>query len=183
MLAFGAAAHGSTLAKSRFSSGTEHWKAVAGVGGDQEDPDFNATGGNPGGYVSATDAADGAMYWRAPTKFRGNKADAYGGTLRFDLAQSSGASQFDDDDVILEGGGRTLIFYAASNPSVYPLWTTRYAVPLTKTVWTDATGTPEPATRRDIKRALGSIDDLLIRAEYSTGPDTDALGNVLLKTP
>ena len=42
-------------------------------------------GGNPGGFLQASDTTTNWWYWRAPAKFLGDKSIAYGGSLSFDL--------------------------------------------------------------------------------------------------
>ena len=170
------------IAKSNFNSGTEGWKVVGDQAAGREDPTPIATGGDPGPYVEAEDAATGGtMYWRAPGKFRGDILAAFEGSLTFSLTQSSSANQFDNDDVILEGAATRLVFDLPANPAVFPLWTS-YSVGLGKTGWTDETN-KEPATRRDMRQVLQDVDELQIRAEYVSGNDTDGLDTVKLRKP
>ncbi len=146
-------------------------------------PTYFATGGNPGGYISSTDSVVGGVsYWVAPPKFRGDHGAAYGGLLTFALRQSDGSAQFEADDVVIQGDGLTLSHDTAVNPAVAPNWTT-YRVRLRPSQFTDITGSPTPATKRDLQRVLGATTDLRIRAEYRTGDDTDDLDNVRLLPP
>ena len=167
------------LARSAFNTSAQGWTAV----GDTASPvTFMATGGNPGGYVTVDDSATGGvMYWQAPAAFLGDKSAAYKGILRFDLRQSVNSDQFDTDDVILSGGGLTLTYNTATNPSLDPSWT-RYTARLVKTGWYDQ-GAAAPATAADMQTALASISSLRIRAEYQTGPDNDDLDNPLIRAP
>ena len=171
------------LAKSTFTNGTEKWKVVGDVSGDPEKPDVIATGGNPGGFVQVTDqAVGGVMFWRAPDKFVGDQGAAYKGTLKFSLTQSASDTQFDDDDLILDGNHQTLILDLAENPPVFPVWgavTTEFAP---GAGWMDTTVLPPtPATGKDLKGVLNHLHDLYIRAEYRTGDDTDGLDTVILR--
>jgi Laminin B (Domain IV) len=166
------------LVSSTFNRTTEGWL----VAGDSTsaNPTRVATGGNPGGYISAEDSvAGGITYWVAPAKFRGDQGDAYGGLLTFSLRQDNNSNQFDADDVIIEGDGLTLVHNNAANPAVAPNWTT-YRVRLRPAQFTKSGGR---VTARNLQDTLGSITDLRIRAEYVSGPDTDDLDNVRLLPP
>ena len=68
---------------STFDSGNEDWRCD---GDPQSTIAFwNATGGNPAGYIQMTDGSTGGTwYFVAPAKFRGPKCDAYGKFLRYD---------------------------------------------------------------------------------------------------
>ena len=94
------------LVSSTFNRTAEGWL----VAGDSTSatPTHVATGGNPGGYISAEDSvAGGVTYWVAPAKFRGDQGGAYGGLLTFSLRQDNASNQFDAEDVIIEGDGLT----------------------------------------------------------------------------
>lgn len=177
-----AEAQAGTLAKSNFDENAEGWKVVGDTGSGTETATHVPAGGNPGGYISIDDAATGGvMYWRASQKFRKQAADAYKGSLAFSLRQSATDNQFDAQDIVIEGGGLTLVFDTSPAPALAPTWTT-YKVPLSKAGWMNTTGSPAPATAGDMKQALGAVDSLLIRAEYQTGPDVDDLDTVKLKS-
>ena len=52
-----------------------------------------------------------AEYWRAPGKVLGYQLEAYGGSLAFDVGNAgSGNGPFDQEDIILVGGGITLVY-------------------------------------------------------------------------
>ncbi len=170
------------LGKSTFNTDAEGWKVVGDTVAGKEIPDHVATGGDPGGYVTIQDdVLGGTMYWRAPKTIRKQAADALGGSLSFSLRQTSAiARPYDADDVILEGGGVTLVYLTDVNAPLAPIWG-KYNVPLSNAGWTNA-ATSGPATRRDMKKALKSLDVLTIRAEYEAGEDTDDLDSVILRS-
>jgi hypothetical protein len=97
--------------------------------------------------------------------------------LRFDLRQSSTESQFDGDDVVLVGGGLTLIYDTADNPGTD--WTS-YSVVLDETGGWINENTGEPATQQEIQNVLADLTALRIRGEFVEGADTGSLDNVFL---
>lgn len=160
---------------STFDTGIDGWSFVA----DVKEFLWVETGGNPGGYIEAVDYAYGDVwYFVAPEKFLGDKSAYTGGTLDFDLKQSTTDSQFNDGDVIISGGGKTLVLNTAENPGVD--WT-HYSVTLdTDSDWRLDTLNGTVATQADIDAVLADISGLQIRGEYVTGSDTGGLDNVLL---
>ena len=169
-------AHPLAKSVSKFKHGSEHWL----VSGDpvSSKPTFFKRGGNPGGYIETTDAAQGGiMYWSAPAKFLGNKGQNYGGVLHFDLREGASGRQFDASDVILKGGATRLTYDTATNPG--PDWTS-YDVPLSETGWMKG---DLPATRADMLAVLASLKVVLIRAEFASHTEVDDLDNVSIKGP
>jgi hypothetical protein len=79
-------------------------------------PTQQPTGGNPGGRLTFADPTGNTWYWFAPAKFLGNKLGAYGGTLSFDLIMTGTGTAYDEEDVILVGGGLTLVFTLPGRP-------------------------------------------------------------------
>lgn len=178
-LAFLFAASLPTLAAtSTFDSDAEGWSAQ----GDIEGPlTWSATGGNPGGNVFIDDLTTGGVtYFVAPALFHGNFAGAFGTQLTFDLMQRypGGANQFNDEDVILSGGGLTVVYDTANNP-VNNGWTS-YSVPLSPTGWRLNTLSGSAPTEEQFLAVLSNLSSLRIRAEYQTGADIGHLDNVAL---
>jgi hypothetical protein len=165
---------------SYFDTDAEGWTAL----GDFAVPvTWVAAGGNPGGNISVVDSVSGGvMYFVAPAKFLGDQLAAFGQTLSFDLKQhiSGGPNPFDAIDVLLAGGGLTLVLDTAANPA-FDAWT-HYSVDLSSGAWHVSSLGGAVATNAQIKAALGSLSALQIRAEYQTGSDTDYLDNVVLAT-
>ncbi len=160
---------------STFDTGLDGWSFVA----DVKAFDWVDTGGNPGGYVEAVDYATGAVwYFVAPEKFLGDKSAYAGGELEFDLKQSSLSSQFDDDDIVITGGGKTIALSTEDNPGLE--WT-HYAVSLdTDSDWRLGSVSGEAASQADIDAVLADVTSLWIRGEYVNGGDTGGLDNVRL---
>jgi len=127
---------------------------------DTDAEGWSATGGNPGGNVFIDDLTTGGVtYFVAPSLFLGNFAGALGSQLTFDLMQRypGGPNQFNDEDVILSGGGLTVVYDTANNP-VNNGWTS-YSVPLSPTGWrlgslSGATPTDEQFLAVPMGRAL-----------------------------
>ncbi len=165
--------NGAILVQSTFDTDADGWT----VTGDATGPNWQASGGNPGGYIQATDTGQGLVsYWNAPAKFLGNQSAA--NRLSFDLWQTPTTNQFNSPDVILIGGGITLQLNI-NHPS--NTWTS-YPVALTPAAgWWNQTANA-PATQANIQTVLSSLTSLQIRAEYSGDLDTDGLDNVILSS-
>ena len=162
---------------STFDTDDEGWV----VEGDPTTAFFVPTGGNPDGYVSATDSGSGdVMYWSAPAKFLGDVSEAYGNSLSFDLRQDQATNPFEDSDVILESGKTTLHFDTPTNPGTT---FTNYVVPMTEAGWHLDSLTGPLATQEQFLSVLTDLTKLRIRAEYRSGVDTDDLDNVILGAP
>lgn len=169
----------SCATSSHFDAGDEGWRIV----GDAENasglPEYQPTGGNPGGQLSAKDdAIGGVWYWAAPASYLGNQAEAYGGTLRFQLKQSSTDQQFDDRDLILEGAGKKLVLDLPNNPGTD--WTS-YTVSLREGSFKLETLEGQLASADDLRSVLADLKALWIRGEFVDGADTGALDNVSLQ--
>ena len=141
-------------------------------------PNYISSGGNPGGYISATDSElSDVWYWQAPAKFLGNISEAYGQTLRFDLRQSALTQQRDDNDVVLKGPGGTFYYNTPYNPG--KTWTS-YAVVLAETSgWTKSDGSIP--TQAEMQALLSNVDTLRIRGEYRSAADIGDIDNVVLE--
>jgi RNA polymerase sigma-70 factor (ECF subfamily) len=163
---------------SDFATGSAGWAISGDAGGAQRTPTFVASAGNPGGHVDAVDQVTGVTwFWRAPARYRGDVSPAYGRALTFDLKQASDENAFEDVDVVLRGAGRTLQFDLADDPGGD--WTS-YRVVLDESAgWRDAASGAR-VSAAVMRAVLGDVTDLLIRGEYSLGPDTGSLDNVVL---
>ena len=165
-------------ATSTFDAGAEGWT----VAGDVATPvQWFADSGNPGGHIRAVDAARGGVtYFQAPDAYLGDQSGAINTSLSFDLQQtiSGSPNQANTSDVVLVGGGLTLVFDTAMNPNI-GTWS-HYDVPLTAQLWHVSTLRGPAATDEQFSQVLSNLDTLQIRAEYQTGRDTGHLDNVVL---
>jgi hypothetical protein len=173
-----ALAQDATTTESTFDTDDDGWT----VQGDAEtiEANYNASGGNPGGYIFAEDTVTGGTYyWNAPAKYLGNRSSSYEGTLSFDLRQSATSSQFDDDDIVLTSEERSLT-YDFGNESTHPgtSWTS-YSIDLRASAgWVNESG--GNATESEMRAVLSNLTELLIRGEYRSGSDTGSLDNVVM---
>ncbi len=135
-----------------------------------------AAGGNPGGYIKASDtAAQGVWYFVAPPAFTGNVSAAYGKDLTFDMAQIYVGSQFDGVDIQLVGERQTLVYDTPYNPQIAWTW---FRVPIVAGGW-HVGGLDGPlATEAEMRTVLSDLHALRIRGEYRSGTDTAWLDNV-----
>ncbi|AUD01458.1 laminin B domain-containing protein [Spirosoma pollinicola] len=136
---------------------------------------YRPTGGNPDGYLSAIDAANGVWYFIASQTFINEVKKRYGQTLRFDLEQSVVDNQASKDDVILASGLDTLRFNTAYNPKT--TWM-RYAVKLDESSgWKK---NRKIVSQADIQTVLQNLTNLRIRGEFRAGPDQGGLDNAAI---
>jgi hypothetical protein len=159
-------------ATSTFDAGTEDWSALGDVAGPVQ---WSATDGNPGGYITVEDSVTGGVtYFSAPPAFLGDQTAFLGRALVFDVRQhiTGAPNQFQDDDVVLIGGGLTLVHDFLDNPPI-GIWTT-YTVPLEPSSWKLGASVPSAA---EFEQVLSALTALHIRAEYQTGADVGDLDN------
>ncbi len=175
----GVSPSGCTVA-STFDSANDGWQVIGDAERQTGVPQYMATGGNPGGYLSAEDdVAGGTWYWAAPAQYLGEQNAAYQGTLSFQLKQSPTTQQFEEDDVIIEGAGKTLVMTLPQSPGEN--WTA-YALQLNEDAgWKRNTRAGDAATAADLQAVLGNITRIWIRGEYVDGSDTGGLDNVRLQ--
>jgi hypothetical protein len=164
---------------SYFEKNDEGWKVVGDVKNALSIPDYHATGGNPGGFLSATDEATGGVwYWKAPEKFLGSKGGALNKKLSFDLLQSDLNNQFDEPDVILESNDFILVYTLPSHPKT--TWTSFSILFSADAGWKKDSPAGSPASEDDLKKVLSKLTNLKIRGEFINGPDVGSIDNVCL---
>lgn len=139
---------------------------------------------NAAGYIWFVDP-DGTTtgnteYWQAPAEFLGSKTATYGGSLSFDLANAPGVGLFHQEDVILQGGGLTLVYDLGSAPGGAFV---NYSIPLVETGWKRDGLAGPAATQADLLAALANVTQIFIRAEFQLGTDTEYLDNVVMSEP
>lgn len=176
------------LVQSNFAAGAEGWVSVTLPYPSAVPPTILGTYlpmwvPSLGGYVQIGDPDGSAPtgnveYWSAPASYLGNMLAAYGGTLQFDLANAgSGFGSFRQEDLLLVGGGLTLVYDLASAPGGS---FTHYSVAMSEGGWLLG-GLLGPApTATQFQSVVSALDQLYIRAEFQLGPDTEYLDNVVL---
>jgi hypothetical protein len=175
----------------QFTSGSNGWQAVdlnnghpQATGytsvGDLFTLSYNATGGNPGGYVSATDPSSGSFFFQAPSAFLGDLSAYQGGTLSFDTFYTPHNNPWlADPDVILSNGSTTLFYQKGTNPN--ETWTHLGITLAPGAGWTVGSLGGTAATSSDFAAVLGSTTILRIRGEYVNGiTETTGLDTVTL---
>lgn len=162
---------------SGFDVDADGWMIVGDAQASSVTPDYNGTGGNPGGLISAVDDVTGGIwYFDAPAKYLGDNASTYGKSLRYDLKTTPITNPFDAADVVLEGDG--LVIWYDTSPAPGTTWTS-YSVPLTEAGWkSGAYATPTAVSDADFRRVLGAMTAFRIRGEFNSGSDTGSLDNV-----
>lgn len=170
------------LITSTFDTDTDGWT----ISGDATSLTHFAAGGNPGGFIRATDQQTGGVwYFDAPAKFLGDKSLAYGQNLSFDLRQTGSGTQFNATDVVLNGGGLQIAIDAGSNPIPVGDWVS-YSVLLEESAgWLKVSNHVVftggvPVSQSEMLTVLGSLTRLRIRGEFIDGPDMGRLDNVAM---
>jgi hypothetical protein len=164
---------------SYFEKNDEGWKVVGDTKNASAKPDYHDKGGNPGGFLSATDESTGGVwYWSAPDKFLGSRGGALGKKLSYDLMQSGLNNQFDAPDVILESNDFILVYTFPSHPGT--TWTSFSVIFSAEAGWKKNSSAGPLASDEDIKKVLSKLTNLKIRGEYITGADFGSIDNVCL---
>src|SRR6185503_17758025 len=126
---------------STFDAGDEGWRIVdltlpadpITPPGAPVAPVFQATGGNPGGFIEFTDPSDASFYFQAPAAYLGDQSAAYGTFFSFEQFSTPTTPAWrDDPDVILVGGGQALVYQGSANPGAT---FTPFIVTLAQTGW------------------------------------------------
>lgn len=149
--------------------------------------------GTDGRVLSASDAAKLAdsllealelaaeetapRYWQAPAKFLGDRSASYGSPLAFWTYQRERDPHFWADDVILTGGGKTLVLRLYTLPQKD--WR-KVEVRLDESEPWYVQEPRKLATGEEIRAVLKDLRRLAIRADYRLGADLVGLDNVKL---
>jgi hypothetical protein len=148
------------------------------VGDSTTPPTFNATGGNPGGYISIFDLAQGAGdFFVAPAKYLGNQSGAVNQTLALDLLLSD-APTGTSSDVVLSNGTTSLVYVFSPQPTAgswnHEVLTFNTSDPN----WHVGTPSGPAPVMSDFQNVLSSLTTLEILGDYHAGTETVGLDNV-----
>lgn len=165
-----------SLASSLFEGDDEGW-TVSGNGAETR-PQFLAIGGNPGGHLCATDADAELFYFVAPTKYHGRFGQAYGSRFIFDLKTSQAFELTRGRDVIINGGGLSVVQNFSNPPGTD--WTPRLGtVRLEAGSGWKVEETQADATEEQLRTVLSNVNSIRIRGDYAlSGRETTCLDNV-----
>nr|XP_044625887.1 basement membrane-specific heparan sulfate proteoglycan core protein isoform X8 [Equus asinus] len=119
-----------------------------------------------------------SFYWQLPEAYQGDKVAAYGGKLRYTLSYTAGAqgSPLSDPDVQITGNNIMLV---ASQPALQGPERKSYEILFREEFWRRPDG--QPATREHLLMALADLDELLVRATFSSMPQAASISAVSLE--
>lgn len=171
---------------STFDVDADGWTLSDNNNNDPQTVNYFSSGGNPGGYVSATKTSSSQPYfWTSPSKFGGNIAYfCYGQNLSFDLqvdhvATIHGAA---GDVHIKTPSGSILALNLATFPAQAPAWST-FTVRLDETAgWRVGSIGGPVATKAQMIQYLSGLSSIRINIKYNSGVSTftGAIDNVIL---
>jgi hypothetical protein len=170
---------------SNFSINDESWTESDINNLTPQTVNYNATGGNPGGYISVMFPGGQPGYWNAPAKFLGDQClSSYGLNLKFDLQFSSITSlqHSGNGDVILKSGSTSILINLPSFPALAPSWTS-YTIKLDDTAgWKYGSIGGAVATADQIKTVLSNLTDIRINGQYQLAASTvSGIDNVVFE--
>ncbi|XP_039074704.1 basement membrane-specific heparan sulfate proteoglycan core protein isoform X3 [Hyaena hyaena] len=119
-----------------------------------------------------------SFYWQLPEAYQGDKVAAYGGKLRYTLSYTAGAqgSPLSDPDVQITGNNIMLV---ASQPEPQGPERKSFEIIFREEFWRRPDG--QPATREHLLMALADLDELLVRATFSSMPRAASISSVSLE--
>ncbi|XP_053136681.1 basement membrane-specific heparan sulfate proteoglycan core protein isoform X4 [Hemicordylus capensis] len=120
-----------------------------------------------------------SFYWGLPEAFLGDKVGSYGGRLRYTLSYNAGGRgpPLPDADVQITGNDITLVAY---QPELQPQEQKSFEIVFREQHWQRPDG--QPATREHLMMALADLDEILIRATYSTDMVSASISGVSMET-
>ncbi|XP_063033259.1 basement membrane-specific heparan sulfate proteoglycan core protein isoform X3 [Melospiza melodia melodia] len=120
-----------------------------------------------------------SYYWQLPPPYQGDKVGSYGGRLRYTLTFTPGGqgAPLPDADVQITGNDITLVAY---QPDLSPRTPQAFEIIFREQYWQRPDG--QPATREHLLMALADLDEILIRATYSTSTAAAAIADVAMDT-
>ncbi|XP_014117185.1 PREDICTED: basement membrane-specific heparan sulfate proteoglycan core protein isoform X3 [Pseudopodoces humilis] len=120
-----------------------------------------------------------SYYWQLPPPYQGDKVGSYGGRLRYTLTYTPGGqgAALPDADVQITGNDITLVAY---QPNLPPRTPQAFEIIFREQYWQRPDG--QPATREHLLMALADLDEILIRATYSTSTAVATIADVAMDT-
>ncbi|XP_029690402.1 basement membrane-specific heparan sulfate proteoglycan core protein isoform X5 [Takifugu rubripes] len=121
-------------------------------------------------------------YWQLSEAYQGDKVGSYGGKLKFTISYVAGprGTVLDDGDVQIIGNDITLVARQSwQGRQQGGRETRRFEVVFREENWRRPDGMP--ATREHLMMVLADLDDILIRASYSTEMRSSSISDVSLE--
>ena len=187
-LAFTLSLSAQAAVTSTFDTDAEGWTGLTARPAENSAPIHNAgpfgahsgAGGNPGGYFQLADPDDQDTFFSAPGKFLGNQSSAVGGSLSYDLLTSA-TPNYAGPNVVLQGGGVTLVYFLTTQPAVQNSWVNVSVAFTPSASWHLGSAGGGAVSTADFQTALGNLNRLWISAEtHSPVEEISGLDNVRL---
>ncbi|XP_061298169.1 basement membrane-specific heparan sulfate proteoglycan core protein isoform X8 [Pezoporus flaviventris] len=126
-------------------------------------------------YGRFGDLPPDSYYWQLPPPYQGDKVGSYGGRLRYTLTYTPGGqgAPLPDADIQITGNDITLV---AHQPDLPPGTPQPFEIVFREQYWQRPDG--QPATREHLLMALADLDEILIRATYSTSTAASGIADV-----
>uniref|UniRef100_A0A8D3BGI2 Heparan sulfate proteoglycan 2 n=1 Tax=Scophthalmus maximus TaxID=52904 RepID=A0A8D3BGI2_SCOMX len=118
-------------------------------------------------------------YWQLPGVYQGDKVGSYGGKLKYTISYVAGprGTLLDDADVQIIGNDITLVARLPwQRRQQGSRETQRFEVVFREENWSRPDGMP--ATREHLMMVLADLDDVLIRASYSTEMRSSSISEI-----
>jgi len=189
VVSIGSFAQGETSLVSNFDTGLDGW-GVVDLYDDSSNlfsnpptvvatyqPSWNASGGNPGGFISMSEPSGNWWMFSASSSFIGDKSSYFDGTFDYSLKCNPQAYPGSAAAVVLVGSSDTL-YFNTNEPQQN--WTD-YSVPLSPSGWklNDWENGLEPSTSQ-MQSVLASLNAIYISGDWITGFETTGLDSVCL---
>ena len=121
----------------------------------------------PFSSIPNTDLNKNTFYFQSGPAYRGSQLNSYGGAIRYNFT-FSGATSTDTrktPDVMLEGAGSTILYYAGHKIPEYQ-YEVAMVAKLEPRYWVTASG--NPVEREKLMVILNSLDNVYIKGSYGT---------------
>lgn len=182
-------ARGQILVSTTFDAGRQDWFDTFGSA-TGSGALWQSGGGNPGGFIRATDRTDASntiWYFENNSTFNGDRSSAYQGSLQYDIVRLVNGTALtlnsSNADVLLSGAGMQFM-HVGTVPTTS--WSTM-TVPLMPSSWTKVSGGVNSGvnpTQTEFLALLSNVTNLRIRGNYNIEVnDSTGLDNVMLVAP
>lgn len=140
-------------------------------------PIWVSTGGDPGGYLSASDPSSYAFGFGAPSKYLGDKSSYYGGSFNFSFRCTQ--SNWTKDNVVIFVGANKVIVSEIAMPLLN--WSSR-TIKLVESNFKYNNKNGAVVSETDFRNVLKSLTAVRILGEYGNTPyETTDIDTVVMK--